>query len=109
MATELARTYQWAATGDDDVLILTRKTKETIHIGDDVVITVCHISDGRVKLGLQAPRDVSIRRGELQKIINLAPPDRDEEEEAGDEPATEKFDRVGPLSHRFRRPQLMIG
>lgn len=47
------------------MLVLTRKSGEAIRLGDDVVITVTHISRDRVKLGIEAPREVPILRGEL--------------------------------------------
>lgn len=48
------------------MLVLTRKLSEEIRIGDDVVVKVLAINGNRVKLGIQAPPDVRIRRGELE-------------------------------------------
>ena len=84
------------------MLILTRKTNEAIHIGDEIVITVCHISDGRVKIGLQAPRDVRIRRGELEKIAD------DESSATIQKESPDDADHTGPLTHRFSRSRLVI-
>ena len=47
------------------MLVLSRKTGERIHLGDDVVITITKIAGNRVAIGIEAPREVSIRRGEL--------------------------------------------
>ena len=47
------------------MLVLTRKNHEEIVIGDDITVTVLEIRGNTVKLGLTAPREVSIRRGEL--------------------------------------------
>jgi len=47
------------------VLVLARKLDESIHIGDDIVIKVVSIENGMVKLGIDAPKDVSIMRDEL--------------------------------------------
>jgi carbon storage regulator len=47
------------------MLILTRKQSETIQIGDNVTIRVIKTSEGRVRLGIEAPADVRILRGEL--------------------------------------------
>ena len=47
------------------MLILSRKENQTIVVGEDIVITVCNLSGGRVRLGIHAPDDVNIRRGEL--------------------------------------------
>jgi carbon storage regulator CsrA len=46
------------------MLVLSRKAEETIHIGDDVVITIVRIKGQTVKVGIDAPREVRVRRGE---------------------------------------------
>ena len=48
------------------MLVLTRKETEQIVIGDDIVITVNRINGNRVAIGIEAPREVSIVRGELE-------------------------------------------
>lgn len=47
------------------MLVLSRKTSETIVIGDEIELTVIALGRGRVKLGITAPKDVPIRRSEL--------------------------------------------
>jgi carbon storage regulator len=47
------------------VLVLTRKLDERIHIGDDVVITVCEIGDRKVRIGIEAPRSIEVWRSEI--------------------------------------------
>ena len=59
------------------MLILSRKLKESIRIGDDVVIHVLSVSAGRVKLGIEAPTDIGVVREELLS----QPPRRDGSEE----------------------------
>jgi len=49
------------------MLVLSRKTGETIQIGNNVTITVLGVQGGVVKIGINAPRDVRILRGELAK------------------------------------------
>ena len=49
------------------MLVLSRKVGERIHVGDDIVLEVRRISGNRVTLALDAPRDVRILRGELEK------------------------------------------
>lgn len=51
------------------MLILGRKVNESIVIGDDILITVLAIDSDRVKLGIQAPRHLSILRHELYEIV----------------------------------------
>lgn len=47
------------------MLVLTRKAGESIVIGDDVVITVLEIKGGQVRLGVEAPREVTVHRMEV--------------------------------------------
>ena len=49
------------------MLILQRKEGESLHIGDDVEITVLAVEAGRVRLAIQAPRSVTILRSELKR------------------------------------------
>lgn len=48
------------------MLVVTRKTDESIIISDNIEVTVLEISKDRVKLGISAPRDVEIIRNELR-------------------------------------------
>lgn len=47
------------------MLVLTRKTAETIQIGDNIVVKVIRTGKGTVKIGIEAPNDVRVIRGEL--------------------------------------------
>jgi carbon storage regulator len=47
------------------MLCLTRKLNETIRINDDIEIKVIRLTGNRVKIGIVAPRDVKVLRGEL--------------------------------------------
>ncbi|MBN2689129.1 MAG: carbon storage regulator CsrA [Gammaproteobacteria bacterium] len=47
------------------MLVLTRKIGETITIGDNIRIKVLSLSGGQVKLGAEAPKDVSVHREEI--------------------------------------------
>jgi carbon storage regulator len=47
------------------MLVLTRKKSETIQIGDDIVIKVIQTGRGAIKLGIEAPADVRVLRGEV--------------------------------------------
>jgi carbon storage regulator len=47
------------------MLVLTRKLREQICIGGDIKITVLKIQGQTVRIGIEAPEDVRIRRGEL--------------------------------------------
>lgn len=47
------------------MLILTRRMGETLIIGDDVNVTVLGIKGNQVRLGINAPKDVSVHREEI--------------------------------------------
>jgi len=47
------------------MLVLTRKRDEQIRIGKDVTITIVRLAGNTVRIGIEAPREVRIRRGEL--------------------------------------------
>jgi carbon storage regulator CsrA len=47
------------------MLVLTRKAGENVVIGQDIVISVFRTRGGRVRLGIEAPRTLSVRRGEI--------------------------------------------
>jgi carbon storage regulator len=47
------------------MLVLTRKLLEKLYIGDDICVTVVRLEGGQVRLGIEAPREVSVVRAEL--------------------------------------------
>lgn len=47
------------------MLVLSRKLGEKIHIGENITVTVVEIDRGKIRLGIEAPRDVPIFRQEL--------------------------------------------
>jgi carbon storage regulator len=51
------------------MLILGRKKGESIHIGNDITISIEDISHGMVKVGIDAPKDIVILRSELKDKI----------------------------------------
>jgi len=57
------------------MLVLSRKLGEKIYIGDNICITVVDIDRGKIRLGIEAPRDVPIYRQELLPLKGTeAPP-----------------------------------
>ena len=62
------------------MLVLSRYRDESIYIGDDVVITVVDIRGDRVRIGVQAPANVSVHRQEVYEAI------KQESKEPGSEP-----------------------
>jgi len=56
------------------MLVLTRKVGESIQVGDDVRLTVLSIQGQNVKVGILAPKEISIHREEIyQKIVEQSP------------------------------------
>ena len=53
------------------MLVLSRREGQRIHLGNNVVITIVLLENNRVRIGIDAPREVSIRRSELEKIENI--------------------------------------
>lgn len=52
------------------MLVLTRRVEESVMVGEDIVITILGIEGDRVKLGINAPRDVAILRDELVAAVH---------------------------------------
>ncbi len=50
------------------MLVLKRRPGESVHIGEDIVITVLAVEGDRVKIGFEAPRTLTIIRAELETI-----------------------------------------
>jgi len=60
------------------MLILTRRVGETLIIGDNVSVTVLGIKGNQVRIGVNAPKDVSVHREEIYERIQA--------EKSGDQP-----------------------
>jgi len=51
------------------MLVISRKVGEELKIGENIVIKIISVEKGQIKLGIDAPRDISILRMELVKEI----------------------------------------
>ena len=51
------------------MLILTRRVGETLMIGDEVTVTVLGVKGNQVRIGVNAPKDVSVHRKEIYMRI----------------------------------------
>ena len=47
------------------MLVLTRKSSQSIVIGDDIVVTILEIRGDQIRIGISAPRDVPVFREEI--------------------------------------------
>ncbi|MCJ7660805.1 MAG: carbon storage regulator CsrA [Anaerolineales bacterium] len=52
------------------MLVLSRQVDESIIVNDNIIITVLAIEGDRIKIGIDAPRDIPILRRELWQAIN---------------------------------------
>ncbi len=59
------------------MLVLSRHRDERIMIGDKIVITVVEVRGDRVRLGIEAPREVTVHREEIYAAIKQQPPASD--------------------------------
>jgi carbon storage regulator len=76
------------------MLILTRKLGERIAIGDDVTITLLEIKGSHVKLGIEAPKSISIHRQEVYERI------REENLRSSEVSASDLSNATSLLRHR---------
>jgi|TARA_B100000929_G_scaffold216484_1_gene173197 carbon storage regulator len=63
------------------MLILTRRVGETLMIGDDVSVTVLGVKGNQVRIGVNAPKDVSVHREEIYMRIQSEKDDEHDEKE----------------------------
>jgi carbon storage regulator len=57
------------------MLVLSRKSTERIQIGDNVVVTVLEIRGNKVRIGIDAPKEVHVLRSELKEVLPSVPSD----------------------------------
>lgn len=51
------------------MLILTRKPTKVVVIGDDIKVTILGVKGNQVRIGIDAPKDISVHREEIYKLI----------------------------------------
>jgi carbon storage regulator len=73
------RPYLLRPSREATMLVLTRKSNQSIMIGDDIEVSVLAIMGEKVRIGIQAPRDVPVFRKEVYLEIQQ---ERSDEEDA---------------------------
>ncbi len=54
------------------MLVLSRKSNESLIIGDNIEVIILDIKDGNVKLGIKAPKNITVHRNEVYEEIQKA-------------------------------------
>ena len=81
---------RYGAEGAQPVLVLTRKSNQSIMIGDDIEVSVLAIMGEKVRIGIEAPRKVPVFRKEVYLEIQLERSDDNSEREQ----VTEALERL---------------
>jgi carbon storage regulator len=77
------------------MLVLSRKAGESVRVGDDVVITILDVRGDVVRVGIDAPRSVSVQRAELIEQL----------ESSNREAASPSASTVASLAAALRKPK----
>jgi carbon storage regulator len=56
----------------DGVLVITRRASESVHIGQDVIVTVLSVNGDQVRIGIDAPRSLRVLRHEVLLAVTEA-------------------------------------
>ncbi|MEP7706321.1 carbon storage regulator CsrA [Paraglaciecola sp. 25GB23A] len=71
------------------MLILTRRVGETLMVGDEVTVTVLGVKGNQVRIGVNAPKEVSVHREEIYMRIQA---EKNGQAEGGDKSSTHEQD-----------------
>ncbi|WP_437225810.1 carbon storage regulator [Planctomicrobium sp. SH661] len=55
------------------MLVISRKTEEFVQIGDNIMVKIIKCTNGSVKIGIEAPGELRVLRGELQCEPSMLP------------------------------------
>ena len=79
---ETAANRPLPSDGNKAMLVLSRKKNESIIIRDDIVVTVVEVRGDKVRLGIDAPKDVPVHRREVYEAIKRAESPREASQDA---------------------------
>lgn len=86
------------------MLVLTRNLHEGLVIGDDVTLTIIGIKGNQVRIGINAPKEISVHREEIyERIQQGIEPAPKKENPQGDLSIAELF-RTQPFAYPYDRP-----
>ena len=77
------------------MLVLTRKTNQSIMIGDDIEVSVLAVSRDKIRLGISAPKDVPVFRKEVYISIKETEAERADDNGAVSAAVSEALDGLG--------------
>lgn len=77
------------------MLVLTRRSKQQIMLGDDIIINVVDIQGDNVRIAIDAPKNIKIYRGEVYKAI------QDENRKAAQQDAAVDMSALSQLFQRI--------
>ena len=77
------------------MLILTRRIGESVHIGDDIRLTVLGVRDSQVRIGINAPKEVPVHREEIYYRIKHEQEAKNQMQgESNDSVSNDSYDEV---------------
>ncbi len=85
------------------MLVLSRQKDESIMIGDDVEITIVDVRGGKVRLGINAPREISVHRREIYDAIQREKAEQEKDLPPPPPPPPNEFLKEGDLESRVKK------
>lgn len=82
------------------MLVLTRKLMEKVYIGDHICVTVVRLDGGQVRLGIDAPREISVIRAELVDNPDGVRSKKSRQDQPAETPVAGPNHRHGPVRPR---------